>query len=662
MVLAMAMLSRCHGGIAMNTGKEGHEGSGPWSGSGAVSCVLGVISLTAAWIAQRSGAPSPLVLTAYAGAYVFAGQVGLREAWKSVRRKQLDVDVLMILAALGAAWIGQPFEGALLLVLFSLSNVLQYHALARTNRAIAKLLDLRPQEAWLRKEGTTRRVAVETLVPGDEIVVKPGEQVPLDGVVIEGRSSLDESTLTGESMPRSKDLGDEVFAGSINQSGGLVVRVSRRSGDSAIARMARLVEEAQREKSSAQAWLEKAERWYAAGVVGFTVIVGLWGWLIGGQSVADAVYRAMTVMVVASPCALVISTPATVLSAIGGAAKRGVLIKGGSHLERAAAIDIVALDKTGTLTVGRPSVTAVITASGISTVAAAAGPARDWLRFTAALEARSEHPLAKAVVEAWQETPVEASDFRSITGKGAEAVIEGRSFVVGSGRWLAELGAGGMEDIGREVDPLQRDGQTCIWLGEKLAGRVEARAAFALADTVRTDAAEVVAGLHRLGVRHVVMLTGDHPEVAAAIGRKTGVDEVRAGLLPEQKLDAIRELKKSGSVLMAGDGVNDAPALAAADIGVAMGAAGTDVAMETADVVLMGDRIGNVVFLIAHARRARRVLRQNLIFAAAVIVLLVITTLGFHLPLPLGVVGHEGSTVLVCLNGLRLLWAKGGTS
>lgn len=646
----------------MNPGKKGDETSGPWFGSAGISCMLGVACLAVAWIAQRSEAAAGVYLTAYTGAYLFAGQAGLREAWKSVREGKLDVDVLMILAALGAAWIGQPFEGALLLVLFSLSNVLQQHALARTNRAISKLLDLRPQEAWLLRDGVTSRVAVEDLAPEDLLVVKPGEQVPLDGIVVEGNSGIDESTLTGESMPVSKGPGNEVFAGTMNQSGGLVVRVTRRAGDSALARMARLVEEAQREKSSAQAWLEKAERWYAGGVVGFTILVGLWGWLISGHGVADAVYRAITVMVVASPCALVISTPATVLSAIGGAAKRGVLIKGGSHLERAAAIDIVALDKTGTLTVGRPSVTALITATGVSTVAEAPEAAREWLRFAAALEARSEHPLAKAVVEAWPAAPVEASDFRSITGKGAEAEIEGRSFLIGSGRWLAELEAAGMEEIGHEVDALQRDGQTCIWLGERVEGRVQARAAFALADTVRTDAAEVVAGLHRLGVRRVVMLTGDHPEVAAAIGRKTGVDEVRAGLLPEQKLDAIRELKKSGSVLMAGDGVNDAPALAAADIGVAMGAAGTDVAMETADVVLMGDRIGNVVFLIAHARRARSVLTQNLVFAAAVIVLLVITTLGFHLPLPLGVVGHEGSTVLVCLNGLRLLWAKGGSA
>lgn len=645
----------------MKRGNEGKRTSGSWFGEGAISCVLGLVCLMGAWIAERSGVSHAIVLTAYAGSYLFAGQAGLREAWKSLREGKLDVDVLMILAAIGAAWIGQPFEGALLLVLFSLSNVLQQHALAKTNRAISKLLDLRPQEAWLLRDGVTSRVAVEDLAPEDLVMVKPGEQVPIDGKVVEGNSGIDESTLTGESMPVSKGPGNEVFAGTMNQSGGLVVRVTRRAGDSALARMARLVEEAQREKSSAQAWLEKAERFYAAGVVGFTILVGVVGWLIIGMNAADAVYRAITVMVVASPCALVISTPATVLSAIGGAAKRGVLIKGGSHLERAAGIEIVALDKTGTLTVGRPSVTAVITSEGASTVDEASAEARQWLCFAAALEARSEHPLAKAVVEAWTEERPEASDFRSVTGKGAEATITGRTFLAGSGRWMKELGASGVEDLRAEVDRHQADGQTCIWLAERVGDGIEVRAALSMADTIRVDAAEVVAGLKKLGIRKVVMLTGDHPDVAEAIGRKTGVDEVLAGLLPEQKLDAIRELKKSGSVLMAGDGVNDAPALAAADIGVAMGAAGTDVAMETADVVLMGDRIGHVVFLIQHARRARRVLKQNLIFAASVIVLLIITTLGFHLPLPLGVIGHEGSTVLVCLNGLRLLWTGGTT-
>ena len=623
-----------------------------------ISCGLGMGFLLAGWLLGRSGWAEGLTWAAYAGAYVFAGQAGTRAAWRSLRRGRIDVDVLMVLAAIGAAGIGQPFEGALLLVLFSISNVLQRHALARTNRAIEQLLELRPSEAWLRREGGLVRVAVEDLAPGDEVVVKPGEQVPVDGVVVEGRSSVDQSTLTGESMPVTKSSGDPVFAGTMNQSGGMVLRVTKRAGDSALARMARLVDEAQREKSSAQAWLEKAERWYAAGVIVMTVGVWLAGWLAGGMTMAAAVYRAMTVMVVASPCALIISTPATVLSAIGGAARKGVLIKGGSHLERAARIDIVALDKTGTLTVGRPSVTDVAGSGGVLPPSALEGADREWLGLAAALEARSEHPLAKAVVEAWQGPREEASSFRSVTGKGAEAEIGGRSFVAGSGRWFGEMGARGMVEWSERVDSLQRAGKTCIWFGEKVDGGVRVRLVLALADTVREDAAEVVAGLKRRGVRRVVMLTGDHPEVAAAIGRETGVDEVRAGLLPEDKLEVIRKLKESGSVLMAGDGVNDAPALAAADVGVAMGAAGTDVAMETADVVLMGERIGHLVFLLGHARRARRVLAQNLVFAASVIVVLVVTTLGFHLPLPLGVMGHEGSTVLVCLNGLRLLWAE----
>jgi Cd2+/Zn2+-exporting ATPase len=395
------------------------------------------------------------------------------------------------------------------------------------------------------------------------------------------------------------------------------------------------------------------------GVIAFTIAVFLVPFFLMDEDFAASFYRAMTVMVVASPCALIISTPATVLSAIGGAARRGILIKGGSHLERAARIDIVAVDKTGTLTHGKPSLTDILTNSGAHPLSEPL-PARAaaLLRCAAALEAKSEHPLAHAIVERAGQLgidPPAASGFQSAAGKGAEASIEGVRYVIGSERMFREANAAGLDELAGHAAPLQAAGKTCVWFGVRDGDSVAALAVLAMADTVRPAARGLVDALHLHGVRKVVMLTGDQQPVAEAIARETGIDEIHAGLLPEDKLAIIRMLKEEGSVMMVGDGVNDAPALAVADIGVAMGAAGTDVAMETADIVLMADRLENIPLLLRHARRAKRVLIQNLSFATAVIAVLLIAALGFSLALPLGVIGHEGSTVLVCLNGLRLL-------
>ena len=624
-----------------------------------ISCGLGLLFLIAGLIVEKTTGIGPATHTLYAAAYIFAGQKGVRSAIASLREGVLDVDVLMVLAALGAAIIGAPFEGALLLFLFSFSNVLQRHALERTQRAIESLLTLRPSEATVKRDGGTVKVAVEDLEIGEIVIVRPGEQIPVDGVISEGSTNVDESSLTGESMPVSKSLGSTLFAGTINQSGGVELRVTKRSEDSALARMVKLVAEAQAEKSGTQRFLEKAEQYYAMGVIGFTILVFLVPFIFQGASFAHAFYRAMTIMVVASPCALVISTPATVLSAIGGAARRGILIKGGSHLERAAKIDIVAIDKTGTLTVGKPSLTEIVTADGIHEIGNPL-PAHvaAILRAAAALEAKSEHPLAHAIVKSAEDLGItlpEASDFQSTAGKGAEATIETARYLIGSERLLLELNAKGTASLLEKSQPLQSKGKTCVWLGLREGDTVTAQAVLVMADTIRPAARRLCEDLHRLGVKKVVMLTGDQRLVAEAIALEAKVDEVYAELLPEDKLKVIRELKLEGTVMMIGDGVNDAPALAMSDIGVAMGAAGTDVAMETADVVLMGDRLENIALLVGHARRAKRVLLQNLVFASGVIVVLIFAALGFSLALPLGVVGHEGSTVLVCLNGLRLL-------
>lgn len=625
-----------------------------------ISCALGFVFLIASFFAERSlGMESTTVWLLYGGAYFFNGQEGVRSAIASLRQRVLDIDVLMVLAAIGAGIVGQPFEGALLLFLFALSNVLQTYALERTRKAIHSLLKLRPDKALVKRSDGNHLVGVEELAPGEIVLLRPGEHVPVDGTVVEGSGHIDESSLTGESMPVSKSRGSRVFAGTLNQSAGLEIAVEKRAEDSTLARMVKLVEEAQAEKSRTQRFLEEAEQYYATGVIAFTALVFAVPFFFFGTEFDDAFYRAMTVMVVASPCALVISTPATVLSAIGGAARRGILVKGGSHLEQTSRIDVVAFDKTGTLTTGKPVVTEIVDAAAAHKPDAGL-PVRlvELLAAAAALESKSEHPLAHAIVRCATVlgmVPPAATGFQSTPGKGAEATIDGRRLVIGSERLFRELGAAGMDAIEIHAAPLAKRGKTCVWLGGREGDRVTALAVLALADTLRPEALDMVSSLHKLGVKKVVMLTGDQKAVAHAIAEEAGVDEVHAELLPESKVAAIRELKKHGRVMMVGDGVNDAPALATADIGVAMGAAGTDIAMETADVVLMGDKLENIPLLLGIARQAKRVLWQNLVFASAVIVALLIATFGINLPLPAGVVGHEGSTVLVCLNGLRLL-------
>jgi len=624
-----------------------------------ISCGLGLLFLIAAAIVEKLHGVSGWTHGLYTGAYIFAGREGLKSAIASFRKWTIDIDVLMVLAALGAAIVGAPFEGALLLFLFSLSNVLQRYAMDRTHNAIQSLLKLRPDQALVKRDGGPIQVAVEELEIGEIVIVKPGEQIPVDGKLTEGSTYVDESSLTGESMPVEKKIGSQVFAGTINQSGGVEIRVEKRSEDSALARMVKLVAEAQVKKSRTQRFLESAEQYYAMGVIMFTILVFIVPWLFFGQEFSPAFYRAMTVMVVASPCALIISTPATVLSAIGGAARHGILIKGGSHLDRAATIDIVAVDKTGTLTAGKPALTEIILPTGVFPLTERLDQtATSILRAAAALEARSEHPLARAIVEAADRLKLSipnATDFQSTTGHGAEAMVESLHYLIGSERWFRESKAVGFEELSVLAKSIQEKGHTCVWLGIREGDHLLAKAVLAMADTIRPEAKRLTEQLHRLGVKKVVMLTGDHQLVANAIGAEIGIDEIRAELLPEHKLNIIRELKKQGRVMMIGDGVNDAPALATSDLSVAMGAAGTDVAMETADIVLMGDRLENIPLLLHHARRARHVLLQNLIFAAGVILVLVIAALGFSLPLPIGVIGHEGSTVIVCLNGLRLL-------
>lgn len=600
---------------------------------------------------------------AYTLTYISGGWYGALNGMSSLRERRIDVDLLMILAALGAAVVGAPFEGGMLLFLFSLSNVLQNHALSRSRSAIRSLMKLRPSEVRCEESGEMRMVAVGSVAIGAVVRLRPGDRIALDGEVLDGESSVDESSLSGESMPVHKTVGSGIFAGTINQHGSLSYRVTKLEGESTLAKIITLVEEAQEEKAQTQRFLEKAEAYYASFVILLTLGLIAIPPLFFAAEFAASFYRAMTILVVASPCALVISTPAAFWAAIAGAARRGVLFKGGVHLEQLASVDIVALDKTGTLTTGQPEVTDY-TAYPISEGDDERQQKKlKLLQLAASVEAHSEHPIARAIEESAKEKScalLSIEGFRSFPGMGAEATVSGARILIGSPGLFSKRG-GRLDSVAAAaIDTLLSQGNTVVLVAEAQADGQAIRLLgwIAVADQIREGASAMVKHLRQLGIRRVVMLTGDNTHVAQQVARQVGIDEVEAELLPEAKLEKIKELAEQGVVAMVGDGVNDAPALAKAHVGIAMGAAGTDVAMETADVVLMSSRLEHLSHAFALARKSRRVVTQNLSFALGVILVLVYFALLGHMPLPLGVVGHEGSTVLVCLNGLRLLRFK----
>ncbi len=614
---------------------------------------LTLVALLLAAFGNRLGLPPWGITALYGLAYLAGGLFGFLEGVEALREGEFNVDLLMILAALGAAFIGQPTEGAILLFLFSLSNALQEYALGRNRQAIEKLLELRPPVAWVQQGDQWVQRPVEDLRLDEVVLVRPGERFPIDGEVLRGETEVDQSPITGESVPVPKQPGDPVFAGTVNATGAVEVRVTHLAQDTTLAKIVQLVEEAQAAKAKTQRMLDDFEQVYAKLVLAGAVLLAVVPTLFFHIPFDRAFYRAMTWLVVASPCALVISTPASILSAIANGARHGVLFKGGAYLEQTALIKVVAFDKTGTLTEGEPKVTGIYPQPGQDEA--------DFLRRVAAIEARSEHPIARAIVQAAQQRGLdlpEAEDFRALVGQGVEGRVAGHLLWVGNERLFRERDVELPPTLSQALHELENQGQTAM-----LAYDATARAwlgLLAVADTVRSDAAQVIRRLKALGVERVVMLTGDNERVAAAIARQVGVDAYYAQLLPKDKVQALEHLRRQhGVTAMVGDGVNDAPALAAADVGIAMGGAGTDVALETADVVLMADNLSHLPYAIGLARRARRIVWQNLTFSLGVIVLLVALAFGADLPLPLGVVGHEGSTVLVVLNGLRLLAYRG---
>ena len=618
--------------------------------------LLGMLAgVTTGWL----DGPRPLLWASYSVAYGFGGWYGLMGAIDTLRDRAVDIDLLMIVAAVGALSIGAPFEGAMLLFLFSLSNTLQHYAIGRSRRAIKSLVEMRPDEAQVLRDGAEVTVPIDEVAVGDVFVVRPGEKIPLDGIVTSGESTVDQASLTGESIPVPKEPGDEVFGGTINESGSLEIEVTRQAHESAISRLIHMVERAQSEKAPTQRLIDRLEQPYVLGVFGLT-IAAITIPLALGSEFTSTFYRAMTLMVAASPCAVIISTPAAVLSAIASGGRQGVLFKGGEHVETAARIDAVAFDKTGTLTRGDTQLTDVLVRDGTGDQTLTED---GLLSIAAAVQARSEHHLARATVQAANDRSLDIPDaerFQSVAGKGVKAAVDGRTIHIGNRSYfetvLGDAAIDGLEPGLERLRTLEAEGKTSVLVARESQSEVSVVGWLAFTDTVRPGAAEMIEDLRSLGVEHIVMLTGDNERVAQRIADEVGIDEVQAELLPEEKVATIDGLvEQHENVAMVGDGVNDAPALATATLGIAMGGAGTDVALDTADVVLMGDDLSKIPYVLGLGRQTRRTLTINLAIAFGAIALMVGTILLRGIPLPLAVVGHEGSTVIVSLNGLRLL-------
>ena len=592
-------------------------------------------------------AVAPLVaMVAFAVAVVTGGLYPARRAVLSVKARALDIHVLMTIAVLGAIALGEWSEAAAVVFLFAAAQYLESRSMDRARHAIRALMDLTPADALVIRGGHEHRVAVDDVRAGDVLRIRPGAKVPLDGVVTAGASDVNQAPITGESLPVDKHPGDELFAGTINGRGALEMRVTRLRRDTTLARIIHLVDRAQAQRAPTQAFVERFARYYTPAVIVMAIGVALVPPLVFQAAAGDWVYRALVLLVIACPCALVISTPVSIVSALAAAARQGVLVKGGVHLERLAAVKALAFDKTGTLTRGQPSVVAVTSFNGV--------PEPRMLALAAALESHSEHPIAAAIVAhaRAQAASVPAVErFRSLPGLGAEAIVHDRPALVGNVRLFRARGLLDPQGEAAAVATVT-EGRTPVllaWDGA-LVGMI------AVADRPRRAARDVVDLLRGHGMRHVVMLTGDNAGASEAIARELGIVEHRAELLPEDKVDAVAELRsRYGMLAMVGDGVNDAPALAAADVGIAMGAAGSDAALETADIALMGDDLSRIPFALRLSRATLRNIKTNVTVSLLLKFVFLVLAITGHATLWMAIVADTGASLLVVANGLRLL-------
>lgn len=620
----------------------------PWSNPQVLTSATSGLLLVVGFVGGKLGLAPQAETALYLLAVIIGGWYFGREAFEELtKEREIGIELLMSLAAIVAGLMGQWAEAAMLVFLYSISEAAEGYTEERTRHAIRALMDLAPKAALVLRDGKEMRIPVEELRVGDLFIVHPGEAVATDGEIINGRSSLNQAPVTGESVPVEKAVGDTVFAATLNGEGALTVRVTKTTANNTLARIIQLVEEAQASKGRSQRFIERFGKRYSPAVLGIGVLLALVPGLLG-FGWEEWLTRATVFIVAAAPCALVISIPITLVAAIGTAGRKGILVKGGVHLENLAKIRVVALDKTGTLTLGQPRVTEIVPLNGHDE--------SDVLSVAAALEARSQHPLARAILDRAEEQDVEfkpAEDFQSLTGAGATGRVMGTQYFIGSPVLFAEKQVE-LSDAEVRIEALQTSGNTVVVIGADQA----ALGLIAIADPLRPEAKEAIAELKRAGIHKVIMLTGDNPRTAQAIAAQAGIDEVFAELKPEDKTHKVAELDQQyGRVAMVGDGVNDAPALAAAHVGIAMGAAGTDVALETADVALMADDLSRLPYLIGFSRRNWGVIRQNLALSVVVIGGLIIGAVAGVFSLPIAVLAHEVSEFVVIASGLRMLRA-----
>lgn len=606
-----------------------------------ITTVVSGIFLVLAFVYHFQGhrAADPLYLLAM----VFGAYFVVPKAFYAIKRLQPDMNLLMIIAMVGALAIHQFFEGAMVAFLFSVALLLEHWSVGRARKAVAALMDLSPTVAHVIGEG---EIAVEAVPVGAKVLIRPGEKVPLDGVVEKGTTSINQAPITGESIPVTKEKGDAVFAGTINEDGAIECRVTKGANDTTLARIIHMVEEAQSRRAGAQQWVEKFAKVYTPIMICVAILVALLPPLLMGGEWGVWFYRALVILVIACPCALVISTPVSIVSALTAAARQGVLIKGGMFLELVGNVRGLAMDKTGTLTYGRPEVQKIIPLNGHTE--------KELLERAAALEAPSEHPLARAILALAKEQGIEverAEDYQITPGKGAEGTFRGTRYWIGSHRFMHEMKQE-TEEIHQIALELEDEGHSIIAIGndKHVCGLIS------VADAPREDIQQILIDIKSAGVSEIVMLTGDNRPAAEAIGKLTGVDGVEAELLPEDKVKKVELLKaRWGVVAMIGDGINDAPAMAAANMGIAMGAMGTDAAIETADIALMADDISRVPWLIRHSRKTLQVIQQNILFSLGLKALFLVLAVMGYASLWMAIAADTGASLLVVFNGLRLL-------
>lgn len=609
-----------------------------------IAAIISGILIIIAWILGKNGFEQPSV-TMYIIAFIIGGFAKAKEGIEeTIANKELNVEMLMVFAAIGSGLIGYWAEGAILIFIFAISGAMETFTLNKSHQEISALMEMQPEEAWLiQEDGTEIKVATSSLQVGSKLLVKPGERIPVDGAIIHGTTSIDMSAINGESVPVTKEIGDDLFAGTVNMSGAIQMEMTKPSEDSLFQKIITMVQNAQSEKSPSQQFIERFEGTYVKIVVASTILMALVPHYTLGWTWTESLYRAIVLLVVASPCALMASIMPATLAAISNGAKRGVLFKGGVHLEHLATLDVVAFDKTGTLTTGKPVVTDFIVRDGLQK--------EDVLALLAGIESQSNHPLAVAITKYAEERNIAYSrslEIEDVPGHGLRAYSKNEEIFVGNPRFIGENHVANFQN--NVAEQLASEGKTVIFMKDEQG----IMAAAALKDTLRQEAIDAIQALKQLGIE-TVMLTGDNERTAEVIAKEAGVDRYVAECLPETKVEQIKAMMQNGKqVGMIGDGINDAPALATATSGIAMGE-GTDVALETADVVLMKNDLTKIPYTIQLSEKMNRIVKQNVFFSVSVIAILIISNFLQVVDLPLGVIGHEGSTILVILNGLRML-------